>query len=189
MSAAFWLLLTPVAEIEVEARPIVMLADAVGAFCLNEVGEPIEGLDVARSHMVAEIVGVQPSSAREWLSLNLTNIGLWAYGPAVACPNLDQARGDALRAAQAWQSEPHEESRQERLFRESRIMAEWAEEYPEAAAGEVDDPDADLALAQMMLPPVNPAEPHRWMPLAAGEVECGFCGKLQDAPLHDRHQV
>ena len=67
---------------------------------------------------------------------------------------------------------------------ELRGMEEWAQEYPEAAAGDVDDPEADLALMHYITPPVDPDKPHRWLPLDVGDANCGFCDKPESDAIH-----
>jgi hypothetical protein len=181
-AGAAWILLTPPSYVQGSA--LAVIADDTKAIYLEGDGQPALGLDAARTEMVARMIGRTPTSAREWLDVALCNIGIWEFGPVIDAPTFDTAVEQALAAAAGWGPEPPSETREERMFREAQAAYAWSQLYPVAADGEVDDPDADLALAQMMLPPVDPTQPHTWMPLGLDDVECGFCGDDRDGHLH-----
>lgn len=184
MTEAIWILLTPPVDLGTQGKPLAVVAHQGGAFYLDATGNSPDGLGASRAANIADLLGVAPTSARDWLGVALSNIGLWDQGPVIEAQDVETARAQAAQAARDWRPPPRHQTRQERMFREARIMAEWAQEYPKAAAGDADDPDADLALAQMLLPPVDSTSPHTWMPLGVGDTACAFCGQDQDGPLH-----
>jgi hypothetical protein len=75
-------------------------------------------------------------------------------------------------------------SRQELMAFQARVTDDWSQRYPEAAAGDVDDPVADLALAQAMSAAADPAGQHQWLPATLGAADCWICFGEQDHPLH-----
>jgi hypothetical protein len=80
--------------------------------------------------------------------------------------------------------EPAAANRAELLARQAAVTYEWSRRFPEAADGEVDDPEADLALSQAMMGWVDGAGPHAWLPAVLGRGSCWWCGEPQDHELH-----
>lgn len=178
-----WMLLTP-APFEVDGEAMAIVADVEHARYLSPRGEDLPGLDRERTARVALVIDRAPTTPVEWVQVATCNIGLCILGAIVEADTFEDAYLQALAAVRAWQPSSPVESRQDRLAREAALMYEWSSLYPEAAAGDVDDPDADLALAQLMLPPLDPSRRHTWMPFAVGERDCGFCDQPVDGQLH-----
>jgi hypothetical protein len=169
----------------VDGGPVAVLADDRSTEYIDADGRA--WLSHERTLQVAARLQRSPTTAREWLSTALVNIGMyWQFGAVQTASSLDEARNAALveMANILPPVEQPPESRAQRVARQAAAMYEWSRLYPEAAAGEVNDPEADLALHQMMLPPIDPEKPHPWTPIAVDETVCGFCDQLPDHPLH-----
>lgn len=151
------------------------------------------GLDNERISSLAKRFGV-PTKATDWLNLALANTG---YNEGVAsgqAETLDAAAAQALDALKKLPEPPspavvdagfHAPQTREELMAFQRNATDvWSQQYPEAAAGDVDDPEADLALVQLMTPPVDPEQPHKWLPIATTELDCGFCDQPANAAIH-----
>jgi hypothetical protein len=80
-----------------------MIADSTGAYCLDVDGVPIDGVDRARARDIAAMVGAQPTSPHDWLTMQLSNVGIWDIGAARAADSLAEAQQQAFAAARAWQ--------------------------------------------------------------------------------------
>lgn len=148
------------------------------------------GLDSARIADFADRFGT-PTNADGWLELAALNTGYTMSVSSGTAETLDAAVAAAvgeLATAAVPAAGPDDfavpTTRAELLVFQQRGMATWAEQYPEAAAGDVDDPEADLALVHLMTLPVNPEKSHKWLPIATTETDCGFCEQPEDAAIH-----
>lgn len=174
-----------------------VVADDTGARYVFSGGDDTNeaGLNSDRIGVVRSFIDASPSNALEWFGVAAYALGNVVPGPLTAVDTLDEA---VARATEAIEQEPTYVSVQvppppsfhvpqtqaERLAFQRQALDEWAQQYPEAAAGDVDDPEADLALAHLMTPPVDPERPHTWLPIATTETDCGFCDLPEDAPIH-----
>lgn len=185
----------------VQGGAFAAIADDSGAHYLFPDGSSgVAGLDDDRIITVASYADTTPTDALTWLNLACTNLLYVDMTDPAEAADLEaatRAAGEALAAlpapvtAAAPEPSPVEPdpwtppaTRDELMAWQRQMMDDWAEQYPEAAAGDVDDPEADLALAQLLTPPVNPELPHKWLPLALDETECGFCDKPAEDPIH-----
>lgn len=154
-------------------------------------------LDDARIADVIQALSLPTASAADWLNAATYNLGYYSVNGPVEAPDIDAATKSATAEVAEWQ-EPatlDEETgndpwappvtREDRVAFQRQMSDEWAQLYPAAADGGVDDPEADLALTQMMTPPVDPTKPHKWLPIATTETDCGFCDQPADANIHN----
>lgn len=162
------------------------------------------GLDSDRIKRLAEWSTVKPKDALDWIGIASNSLGYPMAGDPVEAKSLKDAVAAATEAVKAAGTfapnptrAPGEEpasapssspggfaTREERMQFERDALDEWALEYPEAASGDVNDPEADLALVHLMTPPVDPTKPHKWLPMATAEVNCGFCDLPADDAIH-----
>ncbi|MCW2672982.1 MAG: hypothetical protein JWP14_1571 [Frankiales bacterium] len=184
---AVYVLLTSPEWLQHSAMAVV--ADDAWTAYVGEDGEDWDGLDHARTRQIAALLDHRPTTANEWLTVALVNLGLWHVGPLRYAASFDDAYDAAMSELRAIPSPAAAPTRNEMMWQQARLMEQWAEDYPEAAAGDVDDPDADLGLHQILLPPVDPTAEHPWTPLAVGDVACGFCDQPAKHSLHGHVSV
>lgn len=186
---AVYAVLTPVPD-EV-GYVFAIAADDTSARYVFEDGADSDdlGLDSARISRLRDWATTPPTDAAGWFALAAQSTGNSVFGPLVQADTLDDAVAQATEALKAvpaptTASPSQILSRDDMLAFQRDAMDEWARQYPEAAAGDVDDPEADLALVHLMTPPVDPAKPHSWLPIATTEATCGFCDQPADAAIH-----
>lgn len=197
---ALMTLLTPIPGEEGYVFAIVADDDSARYVFADGADSDDLGLDSDRITRLADWADSKPNSAEEWTAVAAQSLG----NPVAAEPrefdSVEQAVEKALELITAYptpQANPSRApgqypegapeppmSRDDRMAFERDALDEWAQQYPEAAAGDVHDPEADLALAHLMTPPVDPTKPHRWLPIATTEEDCGFCEKSADNVIH-----
>lgn len=199
---------------QVDGPTFGVIADENGADYVFRDGEELGGLNAERVKRVAGARDTPPQDESQWLAAAIYNIGYFVVGERQQAPTLDDARtavtaliaqsgtreltpAETAPAAVApdapdvpddsttpeWQVP---KTRAELARYQADAAYVWSMRYPEAASGEVNDPEAELALRHLMTPPVDPTKPHAWLPIATTETECGFCEQPQDAAIHTR---
>lgn len=183
--AAVYAILTP-SEFLPHAASFAVVADDTQAHYVFPPGIDAGqlGLDDERIANVSETIGVKPVDALHWLQLAAYNVGYYTLSNAIDAPDIEAATTAAQQRLSTTPDGTAPQTRQELLSFQQNAMYAWAQLYPEAASGDVDDPEADLGLVQLLTPPVNPAEPHDWLPIATTETDCGFCEQPENAAIH-----
>lgn len=190
---------------QVDGQTFAIVADDDGADYVYTDGQEIPGLDADRVARVGAAGATPPANAEQWLAAAAYNIGYFIVSPPQPANSLDEARTTATQALQSLperEPTPAEEpteaasddgatpdwhiptTREELAAYQANAAYVWSQQYPEVASGEVSDPEADLALMHLMTPPVDPTKPHRWLPIATTETDCGFCEQPQEAAIH-----
>lgn len=195
MTTAYYIVATP--TFGVTGQTFGIIADGMTAHYVFPDGSgDWEGLDDSRIAMATQELGETPSEPLDWLALATYNLNFIKTSTPVMTPSIEAARTAVLQAIElalppdaettsppAGTNAP--QTRDELLAWQREMMDQWAEAYPEAAAGDVDDPEADLALRHYMTPPVDPDKPHQWLPIATTETDCGFCEKPAEDAIHN----
>lgn len=201
--AALYAIVRP--GMQVDGQTFAIVADDDGADYVYTAGQEIPGLDADRVVRVGAARSTPPTNAEQWLAAAAYNIGYFIVSPPQPADSIDAAR---TTAAQALQSLPDREptpaeeatapnqddgstpdwhiptTREELAQYQANAAYVWSQQYPDVAAGDASDPEADLALRHLMTPPVDPTKPHDWLPIATTETDCGFCEQPQDAAIH-----
>lgn len=163
----------------------------VEAESLRELFATVQDIDQEVPQGIQRDVVVLMSDFRDvrataWAPDSAVDLGSWTSDASSLHPLL--ALDDIFYRGIGWperhNSAPTFATRRERLDHEARVMHEWSVRFPEAASGDVDDPEADLALAKAMSPPVDPSSPHSWLPVALTQPKCWWCFGDKTEDIH-----
>jgi len=189
---AYYVIATPALGAQGDVFGVVA-DDSTAHYVFSDGSSGLMGLDDARVAMAVHELGETPTQAFDWLALALTNIGYFNTTAPTEAPTIEAATTAVQQ--QIAVAPPQDEgtanapnppqTRDELMAWQREMMDQWAQEFPEAASGEVSDPEADLALRQYLTPPTDPTKTHAWLPLSIHDVNCGFCDKPANDAIHN----
>lgn len=183
----------------INGRPFAVAADDQAAHYVFPEGTDGGDLNDDRIVQAARSLNITPANADDWLEVACANMVFVGFSQPQSAPDIASAQtaaqlalaqvvpetDDQAQAPEAGWAVP--QTRDEVAAFQRAAADEWAQMYPAAAADDDDDPEAELALMQLMTPPVDPTKPHKWLPIATTETDCGFCDQPQDAAIHKQN--